>query len=95
MAIRKTTLLASAASLAALGWGQAALAQDDDAGEADVIVVTGIRGSVAQSIDTKRFAPAVVDVAHEPRRRTDVACEDLVDGVGHGVLNRCSGPAGE
>lgn len=53
-------LLLSAASLTTLYLpAPGALAQDDQAD--DVIVVTGIRGSLRESIDTKRDADAIVD----------------------------------
>jgi iron complex outermembrane receptor protein len=60
MMSRKSMLIASVSAMAAWGLALPAAAQDavDDG---DVIVVTGFRASVAESIDVKRTADAVVD----------------------------------
>src|SRR5688572_11550827 len=60
MASRKSVLIATAGALAAWGFGMPALAQDAPVEEE--IVVTGFRASVAESIESKREADAVVDV---------------------------------
>lgn len=60
---RKRILAASivtALSLTALS-AQAQSARDDEAEALDTIVVTGIRGSLAESLNTKRDADAIVD----------------------------------
>jgi len=60
MTSRKSMLIASVSAMAA--WGLAMPAAAQDAGtESDEIIVTGIRASVAESIDVKRTADAVVD----------------------------------
>ena len=70
MSYRKTTL--SAAIVMCLGVAAQAHAQDsgaaapaasgEQASELDRVVVTGIRGSLQQALDTKRNADAIVDV---------------------------------
>lgn len=61
-------LLCSGAAVAALMSTGAAFAQAADgpapaqAGQDDAIIVTGIRGSIAKSLDAKRNAPSVIDV---------------------------------
>src|SRR5262245_65959401 len=62
MASRKSVLIATAGALVAWGLAMPALAQDPPVNQEDEIVVTGIRASVAQSIESKREADAVVDV---------------------------------
>lgn len=55
------TILASAVSSIALLSGAAPALAQDDADERDVIIVKGIRGSLQQSLDTKRNADTLVD----------------------------------
>lgn len=62
MASRKSLLIATAGALAAWGFAMPALAQDPPASTEEEIIVTGIRASVAESIESKREADAVVDV---------------------------------
>jgi hypothetical protein len=46
-------------------------------GDTDHVRAPGVRIQRLQR--RERLGPAVVDVAHQPRRGADVACEDLVD----------------
>lgn len=61
MNTNKTTLIAAAVSMAL---ANAALAQETDAQgeEVETVLVTGIRASLAESLDVKRESQAVVDV---------------------------------
>ncbi|HWL75774.1 MAG TPA: hypothetical protein VNQ74_18065, partial [Burkholderiaceae bacterium] len=60
MSTQRSTLLAAAITLALSG--QAAHAQQTtNSGQIEEVVVTGIRGSLRQSLETKREAVGVVD----------------------------------
>jgi iron complex outermembrane recepter protein len=59
MTSRKSLLIASASVVAAWGLAMPVAAQEVD--ESDEIVVTGFRASVAESIEVKREADAIVD----------------------------------
>jgi iron complex outermembrane receptor protein len=59
---RKSPLTAAIVSCLALSFSAVAQDAPDDATELDRVVVTGIRASLQQSLETKRNADAIVDV---------------------------------
>ena len=67
----RSTLLGAAIAMALLKPSGAAFAADQPAAEnLDEVVVTGIRGSIRKSIETKRAATGVVSVTGSPSMRT-------------------------
>lgn len=61
LCVGRAALLTGASTLAMATLSTPTLAQDDPAAEEDVIVVTGIRGSLGRAADIKRNASGVVD----------------------------------
>lgn len=61
MSKQSTALIGAAVALALLKQGAPAYAQNATAGEIEEVVVTGIRGSLRQSLDTKRTSDMVVE----------------------------------
>lgn len=62
MSNRSTTLIGAAVTLALFQQAAVAQAQTTDRNEVEEVVVTGIRGSLRESVETKREATAIVDV---------------------------------
>lgn len=111
MKITKRALLAQSAAIAAIATSAPALAQDEEAaaataeGEGNVIVVTGFKRSLQDSIDLKRDSAVVVDaisaedvgkfpdqnVAEALQRITGVAI-DRSGGEGQSITVRGLGP---
>jgi hypothetical protein len=62
--------------------------------DADDVCLAGVREDRLER--GERLGPAVIDVTHEARARTNLTGEDGldVDVDRHGFLNRCSGPGG-
>src|SRR5688572_18564153 len=61
LANKSALMLGSAAAFAMMGVASGAQAQTQDAGVTEEVVVTGIRGSLKQSIDIKRNSATIVD----------------------------------
>ncbi|WP_129642464.1 TonB-dependent receptor [Peristeroidobacter agariperforans] len=62
MSKRSTTLIGAAVTLALFQQAAVAQTQTTDRNEVEEVVVTGIRGSLRESVETKREASAIVDV---------------------------------
>jgi iron complex outermembrane receptor protein len=62
MSKRSTTLIGAAVTLALFQQAAVAQTQTTDRNEVEEVVVTGIRGSLRESVETKREATAIVDV---------------------------------
>jgi len=62
MSYRSTTLIGAAVTLALFQQAAVAQTQTTDRSEVEEVVVTGIRGSLRESVETKRQATAIVDV---------------------------------
>ncbi len=62
MSKRSTTLIGAAVTLALFQQAAVAQTQTTDRSEVEEVVVTGIRGSLRESVETKREATAIVDV---------------------------------
>jgi len=62
MSYRSTTLIGAAVTLALFQQTAVAQTQTTDRSEVEEVVVTGIRGSLRESVETKRQATAIVDV---------------------------------
>lgn len=62
MSKRSTTLIGAAVTLALFQQAAVAQTQTTDRSEVEEVVVTGIRGSLKESVETKREATAIVDV---------------------------------
>ncbi len=62
MSKRSTTLIGAAVTLALFQQTAGAQTQSTDRNEVEEVVVTGIRGSLRESVETKREATAIVDV---------------------------------
>ena len=105
MGAGRAALLTGASTLAMAALPPAALAQDDLAAEEDVIVVTGIRGSLERAMDVKRNSDGIVDaisaedigkfpdtnLAESLQRITGVSI-DRVNGEGSQITVRGFGP---
>ncbi|MGH8175701.1 MAG: TonB-dependent receptor [Steroidobacter sp.] len=61
MSKRNSTLIGAAVALALSGQAAPAYSQDTSASQIEEVIVTGIRGSLRQSIETKREAAMVVE----------------------------------
>ncbi|MFC4311371.1 TonB-dependent receptor [Steroidobacter flavus] len=62
MSYRSTTLIGAAVTLALFQQAAVAQTQTMDRSEVEEVVVSGIRGSLRESVETKREATAIVDV---------------------------------
>eukprot|EP01036_Dinobryon_divergens_P005392 gene5392-7136_t len=83
------TLMIGTVSALALTAGSA-MAQDSETTEVDEVIVTGIRASIEESIDTKREADAIVDVitAEDVGKFPDKNVAEALQRIPGVVINR-------